>query len=555
MIMLAGVCQLPALAQEEQDLARFKLEEIQAAVMSFSDSFSTSIHEIALNLENNVGTPDVYLHMDQFKLYSMMAAYDIASSPYPGVALLDMMVLTALKVIVWEDYWVPRVYGEAARPVLDKLQRLEAELWGYAATVLTPDQMREIRELVLEWRSSYPDTIGVNFLRFSHFGELGRKPSLEAAREEGGLFGNIKEATDAADEIRAMGERMMFLILRMQEMVGQRVEMSIKEILRTPEVTGFLANMNGFEQNADRYAGLLDSLPEELAAETNTTATGIVDRVSIERQAAINQLLNGVKLERQALMVDVSRLVQHSKNSTEAIATQMFVLAASLLLLYFLMRLMLRYLIDHPSLTFFSTLGVGLMLGMIALLVIVTVLIYMPSTRPEPIEFTVTAPSSREEMAAERHQDLHGAPASIIPEAVPDRKEGDLPAAEDQAAVSDREVLSVQTLFGSRSSIVSPQFHSLLDAVVALLEKDERLQVEAHGYSDGLGDPVYNQVLSEQRAFAVVRYLEAAGINAARLQANGHGASSLVAADDTASGRARNRRVEIIVIEPSVPAP
>ena len=99
-VLLASVCHFPASAQEAQEPARFNREEIQAAVMSFSDTWAASIYEVALNLEDTVDTPAAHLHMDKFRFYSMTAAFDIAASPYPGVALLDMMVLTALKVII-----------------------------------------------------------------------------------------------------------------------------------------------------------------------------------------------------------------------------------------------------------------------------------------------------------------------------------------------------------------------------------------------------------------------------------------------------------------------
>ena len=544
MILFTVAGQQAARAQEAQDRDRFNREEIQAAVMSFSDTWAASIYEVALKLENSVDTPAAHLHMEQFRLYSMTAAFYIAANPYPGVALLDMMVLTALKVINWEEYWLPKVYGEAARPVLDKLKKLEAELWGFAAAVLTPDQLRAMRELVLEWRDSHPEAINVNYVRFSNFGELGRKPSLEAAREAGGLLGPVKEAAAAADEIRAMGDRMMFLMFRMQETLGVRIEMSMKEVLRTPEVTGLLKNVNGFEQNAERYAQLLDSLPEDIATQTSTTATNIIDRVSVERQAAINQmvsglaiersaaivqLLDGMKVERQGLMQDINRLVLQSGQRTEAMATHLFLLAASLLLLYFLMRLMLRYIIDHPARTLVGTLGIGLMLGMIAVGVIVAVLAYFHYTRPEPIEFSVADPAPQ---------------LTAV-----------LPATTELEQAPDRQVLSVQALFSARSSTIKSQFHSALDAVAVLLGNDSSLQAEVYGHSDSIGDPARNQVLSEQRAFAVARYLEAGGVDSGRLKVSGHGSSDPVAADDTVGGRARNRRVEVIVIKPGGPTP
>jgi outer membrane protein OmpA-like peptidoglycan-associated protein len=232
----------------------------------------------------------------------------------------------------------------------------------------------------------------------------------------------------------------------------------------------------------------------------------------------------------------------------------MFLLVASLLLLYFLMRLMLRYIIDHPSRTFAGTLGVELMLGMIALAVIVAVLAYFSYTRPEPIEFSVAAPPVMEDIQMGTHEQLQRTTVSI-PEVPVERGGDSLDVAVETLQEPDRKVLSVQALFASHSSIVNPQFHPALDAVAALMASDDSLQVEVHGYSDSRGDPITNQVLSEQRALSIARYLETDGVDTKRLEVSGHGSSDPVAAEDTASGRARNRRVEVIVIKPAVLAP
>ncbi|NUS59890.1 MAG: OmpA family protein [Lysobacter sp.] len=74
-----------------------------------------------------------------------------------------------------------------------------------------------------------------------------------------------------------------------------------------------------------------------------------------------------------------------------------------------------------------------------------------------------------------------------------------------------------------------------------------RIRIEAH--TDGQGEADANQQLSQRRANAVRDALAAAGVPKSRMQATGMGETAPIADDGTASGRARNRRVEIIVAD------
>ena len=67
------------------------------------------------------------------------------------------------------------------------------------------------------------------------------------------------------------------------------------------------------------------------------------------------------------------------------------------------------------------------------------------------------------------------------------------------------------------------------------------------GYTDSQGDPAANRILSERRAQQVRAGLVAAGLDRARVTAQGRGADAPVADNRTAAGRAKNRRVEIVV--------
>lgn len=84
----------------------------------------------------------------------------------------------------------------------------------------------------------------------------------------------------------------------------------------------------------------------------------------------------------------------------------------------------------------------------------------------------------------------------------------------------------------------------LTQAAEALKALDKKT-VTIAGHTDSQGDENYNLGLSLSRANAVKRYLTQRGIAASRLKSVGYGESQPIASNDTAAGRARNRRVEL----------
>jgi OOP family OmpA-OmpF porin len=100
--------------------------------------------------------------------------------------------------------------------------------------------------------------------------------------------------------------------------------------------------------------------------------------------------------------------------------------------------------------------------------------------------------------------------------------------------------------FDSDSDVLRPESTSTLDSVAATLKKDPSLQITIEGHTDSTSTPQHNQQLSEKRAVAVKTYLVGAGIDGARLSTAGFGATKPVATNDSAIGRAENRRVELV---------
>jgi outer membrane protein OmpA-like peptidoglycan-associated protein len=85
-----------------------------------------------------------------------------------------------------------------------------------------------------------------------------------------------------------------------------------------------------------------------------------------------------------------------------------------------------------------------------------------------------------------------------------------------------------------------------LDALLGAVKNQPTWSFAIEGHTDNVGDDTHNQVLSTKRAEAVKAYLVRAGIEATRLSTQGFGATRPVGSNDTSSGRAQNRRVEIV---------
>lgn len=104
--------------------------------------------------------------------------------------------------------------------------------------------------------------------------------------------------------------------------------------------------------------------------------------------------------------------------------------------------------------------------------------------------------------------------------------------------------IKLKVNFGFNSAAVQDQYFDDLSELATFLQRFSDLQVNVEGHTDSAGPDAYNQSLSQQRAQAVVDYLvQQHGIAAGRLMAKGYGESQPVASNETAAGRAENRRV------------
>ncbi|MEO5889700.1 MAG: OmpA family protein [Ferruginibacter sp.] len=94
---------------------------------------------------------------------------------------------------------------------------------------------------------------------------------------------------------------------------------------------------------------------------------------------------------------------------------------------------------------------------------------------------------------------------------------------------------------------LSPASYPALDDVVRILYQHPVLKMDIEGHTDNIGSETANQLLSENRAMAVLDYLVRKGIDKERLHSTGYGASLPIGDNATKVGRSQNRRVVLII--------
>lgn len=121
---------------------------------------------------------------------------------------------------------------------------------------------------------------------------------------------------------------------------------------------------------------------------------------------------------------------------------------------------------------------------------------------------------------------------------------------EIKVQVEEKIVITQKIHFAFNSSAIRPISYPILDDVAELLRENPQIQlVEVEGHTDWVGSAEYNMRLSQRRAKSVVNYLVKHGTAAGRLSPRGYGESRPVADNNTAEGRAKNRRTEFTVVQ------
>ena len=133
------------------------------------------------------------------------------------------------------------------------------------------------------------------------------------------------------------------------------------------------------------------------------------------------------------------------------------------------------------------------------------------------------------------YMDEDGCP-DTVPKPPPVKKEPDFPRQQILQGLEFKNG-KAEIIFGS---------YAILDKMAKSLKEFPELEIEVRGYTDGLGKNAANTQLTQMRAEAVRQYLINQGVDPQRIRAMGLGSGNPIADNRTASGRAANRRIEVI---------
>jgi hypothetical protein len=280
-------------------------EELEDHVRRFADRYITRVALAADLVSSQTSDEQIRGLMVKWKAVSFAAIVDVAIGANAVTNLLDMMTLTRLSRIVVDSFWVPEILGEElGRDFHTTFVDLEEDIWTVADDVLTEQHQDELRFLVDAWHAENPEQVYPWYVRLSNFSGQ-RAASLAAVQQTGGLLKEVARAREAAEEIQAFGERVLFYLQRAPLITSTEFETSVIDVLRGAEISRALDDMDRFVASVERLVDVIERLPGGRLAAVDQ----FMDRVGEERQA-LWQDLSGSQSDLRGLLAELQPILE-----------------------------------------------------------------------------------------------------------------------------------------------------------------------------------------------------------------------------------------------------
>src|SRR5215831_3300499 len=225
---------------------------LQQRLMRFADDFSSRVVVAMDSLPAPTNSADA-IALLRVKLNCLSSTLAAATGPNELMNLADMFVLVTLIRAFVQEQWVSGAYGESARPMLEACRDAETNITAIALTVVTPQQLDELRTAIAQWQRQNPDLRSALFTR-----ALGLEVEI-AARQKltqaapGSLFSLLRldplaGLSPAARELaqtRLFGERTLFLAHRKPTLLRWQAELAVLEISETPPLLELRSSTTG----------------------------------------------------------------------------------------------------------------------------------------------------------------------------------------------------------------------------------------------------------------------------------------------------------------------
>lgn len=286
--------------------------QVQSLEMGIAEDYIAAVTESIYMLHHtDPPTASVRVLEQSFLRNTVGASLDIAVGPNPVVNLLDLLVLVSLQAHTFEAHWMPAGIGERGVGVLAVLRKAEQRAWSSASSVMTPDQLAGLRELIDTWIQANPDQMVASLVRFEEFTEQRQHPLRPQRVAALSLLRDVTASTQAVDDVRLLGERLVWYAGFYPYVLGQQAELTAYRLAAQPEVAELGTAITGLADRIDaNLADQQDRLFAALAQEREAATQGLQDavaqsidqaaqRFAQEREATLDQTFERFAQERQ----------------------------------------------------------------------------------------------------------------------------------------------------------------------------------------------------------------------------------------------------------------
>lgn len=250
--------------------------ELQSELLRFTDNSieTLTVGVGKLQIEDGKRAPRRNILMLRITITNDLLAIATGANTYAN--LLDMVILASLNRMNVEDYWMPKFFGESAKPYLHASQEIEKEIWRIATTTLKNEQLAELRTAIFNWHKQHPNVRSLNDLGSlgfsSEIAQMNRSPKQGITSSVFNLLAidplaGLDPATRELANTRLFAERGMFLARHLPTLIRWESELLVTQTADLPQIEKLLANTAQLSESAERFTLTTEQMPKFISAE------------------------------------------------------------------------------------------------------------------------------------------------------------------------------------------------------------------------------------------------------------------------------------------------
>src|SRR5688572_916167 len=257
--------------------------------MRFADEITRATQAFA----EQAGTPEARVQALTWRIDYTNSLWRLASGQRPFAALFDGIAVITFLRDLHERHWLA-VWGEADRPMLEALVRVEDGVWDLAAEGLSNEHMAEVRRIIATWMAGDAASRVTDVAKLPGFVELtgGKEGSPGLVGEITNLMrvdplSGLEPAVREMAQGRELLERTLYYLQRQPEILSARVELLVLRASQTSETIGTLASVERVSLAAASLAETAAALPASFAAEREAALTQISAELTAQRAGLV----------------------------------------------------------------------------------------------------------------------------------------------------------------------------------------------------------------------------------------------------------------------------